>query len=212
LYPANDPGVHEEKQPMATLKDLIKGAPVHERRLELRSYPLENGRLIIEGWLRDERLVEGYHWNGAPRESGVVHWMCLRFLVGDWPLTILDAEGEMPDVPHELCPTTLEGIRRVVGLKIVAGYSEEVRRLFGGIRGCNHLTHLMMVMGTAALHGYWTQHSRKRRPIPGSLEEFEALPQLINSCALWGQDGPIMKNLKATIEASGKSDQTAKKP
>jgi hypothetical protein len=190
---------------MATLKDLIKGAPVHERRLELRSYPLEDGRLIIEGWLRDERLVDGYHWNGVPRDSGVVHWMCIRFLVGDWPLTILDAEGEMPNVPHQLCPSTLEGIKRAVGIKIVAGYSERIRRIFGGVRGCNHLTHLMMVMGTAALHGYWTQHSRERRPVPRSLEEFEALPQLLNSCALWGEDGPIMKDLKSAIEVSGKA-------
>ena len=197
---------------MATLKDLIRDTPIHERRLELRSYPMEDGRLIIEGWLRDERLVEGYHWNGVHREPGVVHWMCLRFLVGGQPLTILDVEGEMPDIPHEMCQSTLEGIKRVVGLKIVAGYSEKIRRLFGGTRGCNHLTHLMMVMGTAALHGYWTQQTRERQPVPRSLEEFEALPQLINSCALWGQDGPIMKNVKETIEASGKSDQPPKKP
>ena len=189
---------------MATLKELIKGAPVHERRLELRSYPLEDGRLIIEGWLRDERLVDGYHWNGVPRDHGVVHWMCIRFLVGDWPLTILDAEGEMPNVPHQQCPSTLEGIKRAVGIKIVAGYSEQIHRVFGGVRGCNHLTHLMMVMGTAALHGYWTQHSRERRPVPRSLDEFEALPQLLNSCALWGKDGPIMKDLKSAIEVSDK--------
>ena len=187
---------------MATLKELIKGAPVHERKLELRSYPLEDGRLIIEGWLRDERLVDGYHWNGVRRDPGVVHWMCIRFLVGDWPLTILEAEGEMPNVPHDLCPTTLEGIKRAVGIKIVAGYSEQIRKIFGGVRGCNHLTHLMMVMGTAALHGYWTHHSRKPRPIPKSLEEFEALPQLVNSCALWGADGPIMKDLKSAISSS----------
>ena len=190
---------------MGTLKELIKESPVHERQLTLRSYPLADGRLIVEGWLRDERLVEGYHWNGAPREPGVVHWMCIRFLVGDWPLTILEAEAEMPDIPHELCPSTLEGIERVVGLKIVTGYSEKVRGLFGGVKGCNHLTHLMMVMGTAALHGYWVQHSRKRRPMPRSLEEFEALPQLVNSCALWGEDGPIMKELRAAIEGSEKS-------
>ena len=188
---------------MTTLKEQIKGAPVHERRLELRTYPLENGRLIVEGWLRDERLIEGYHWNGVPRDPGVVHLMCIRFLVGDWPVTILDAEAEMPDVPHELCPTTLEGVKRAVGLQIDAGYSEQVRKIFGGVRGCNHMTHLMMVMGTAALHGYWTQHSREPRPVPGSLDEFDALPQLVNSCALWGEDGPIMKELKAAIAASG---------
>jgi Protein of unknown function (DUF2889) len=189
---------------MSTLKEMIKGPPVHERKLALRSYPLADGRLIIEGWLRDERLVDGYHWNGVRRDPGVVHWMCIRFMVGGWPLTILEAEGEMPDVPHDLCPTTLEGIKRVVGIKIVAGYSEQIRKVFGGIKGCNHLTHLMMVMGTAALHGYWTHHSRKPRPVPRSLEEFEALPQLVNSCALWGEDGPIMKDLKSAIESSAK--------
>ena len=166
--------------------------------------PWKMGDWIIEGWLRDERMVDGYHWNGVPRDPGVVHWMCIRFLVGDWPLTILDAEGEMPNVPHQLCPSTLEGIKRAVGIKIVAGYSEQIRRVFGGVRGCNHLTHLMMVMGTAALHGYWTQHSRERRPVPRSLDEFEALPQLLNSCALWGKDGPIMKDLKSAIEVSDK--------
>ena len=187
---------------MTPLKELIQDAPVHERKLELRSYPLEDGRIIVEGWLRDERLVDGFHWNGLPREPGVVHWMCIRFLVGGWPLTILEAEGEMPNVPHDRCPTTLEGIKRAVGIKIVAGYSEQIRKIFGGVRGCNHMTHLMMVMGTAALHGYWTQHSRKPRPVPRSLEEFEALPQLVNSCALWGEDGPIMKDLKSAILTS----------
>ena len=58
---------------MTPLKELIQDAPVHERKLELRSYPLEDGRIIVEGWLRDERLVDGFHWNGLPREPGVVH-------------------------------------------------------------------------------------------------------------------------------------------
>ena len=38
---------------MSMLKDLIREAPVHERRLELRTYPLDNGQLIVEGWLKD---------------------------------------------------------------------------------------------------------------------------------------------------------------
>jgi len=63
---------------MSRLKELIKGTPVHERRLELRTYPLENNQLIVEGWLRDERLVQGFHWNGEPRNPGVVHLMCVR--------------------------------------------------------------------------------------------------------------------------------------
>jgi hypothetical protein len=108
---------------MSTLKDLIKEAPVHERRLELRTYPLDNGQLIVEGWLRDDRLVRGYHWNGKPREAGAVHRMCVRMLIGGWPVTILDAEAEMPRTPHELCPSTLDSVKKIIGLQIVSGYS-----------------------------------------------------------------------------------------
>ena len=42
---------------MTRLKDLIQGTPVHERRLHFRTYPLNDERLIVEGWLRDERFV-----------------------------------------------------------------------------------------------------------------------------------------------------------
>jgi hypothetical protein len=184
---------------MSGLKELIKEAPVHERRLELRTYPLEKDQLVVEGWLRDERLVQGYHWNGKPRQPGVVHLMCVRMLIGGWPVTILDAEAEMPEIPHERCPSTLAGIKKIIGLPIVSGYSEMVNHLLGGVRGCNHLTHLIVVMGTAALHGYWTHYSRKRHPIPRSLDEFRGLSNLINSCKLWEEDGPIMDEIRAVL-------------
>lgn len=197
---------------MSRLGKLISKAPVHERRLELRTYPVENDQLVVEGWLRDERLVQGYHWNGEPREPGVVHRMCVRMLIGGWPVTILDAEAEMPKIPHELCPSTLDSVKKIVGLQIVSGYSEKVNQLLGGVRGCNHVTHLIVVMGTAALHGYWTHYSRQRHPIPRSLDEFRGLSNLINSCMLWGEDGPIMKEIRTILaDTSGESgsDQNA---
>ena len=185
---------------MSRLKELIEGAPVHERRLELRTYPLKDDQLVVEGQLRDERLVQGYHWNGEPRPPGVVHLMRVRMLIGGWPVTILDAEAEMPNTPHDLCPETLESVKKIVGLEIVSGYSEKVNHLLGGVRGCNHLTHLILVMGTAALHGYWTHYSRKRHPLPASMEEFRGLSSLINSCRLWGEDGPILQEIRETLE------------
>ena len=190
---------------MSMLKDLIKGAPVHERRLELRTYPLDNDQLIVEGWLKDDRLIQGYHWNGKLREPGAVHRMCVRMLIGGWPVTILDAEAEMPQTPHELCPTTLDSVKKIIGLQIVSGYSEKVSHLIGGVRGCNHMTHLIVVMGTAALHGYWTHYSRERHPIPRSLDEFMGLSNLVNSCALWGEDGPIMEEIRTVLAANSEA-------
>jgi hypothetical protein len=178
------------------LKNLIKEAPVHERLIEVRSYPLGEDQLIVEGRLRDERLIQGYDWNGEQCSPGIIHLMSVRLLVGDWPVTIFDAEAEMEEIPHRLCPTILEGVKKLIGLQIMSGYGEKVNNLLGGIRGCNHLTYLIVSMGTAALHGYWTSYSRIRHPIPRSLDEFTGLSNLINSCKLWKEDGPIIKEIK----------------
>jgi hypothetical protein len=187
---------------MPKLKDLIQDAPVHERRLEFRSYPVEDDRLVVEGWLRDEQLVPGYHWDGESRPVGTVHLLGVRMLVGGWPLHILDAEAEMHVVPHSQCPTTEESVKKIIGLSIVSGYSEEVRARIGGVRGCTHLTHLIVAMGTAALHGYWAQQSRSPRPVLRSLDEFPELAALRDSCKLWSKDGPLMQHVHDTIKRS----------
>jgi len=185
---------------MPNLKELIQEAPVHERKMDLRTYPLDDNRIIIEGWLRDERLMSGFHWDGRPRPPGVVHWMGVRLLIGDWPLTILEAEAEMPTVPHELCPTVLDGVKKLVGLSIASGYSNQIRRRLGGIKGCAHLTQLILAMGPAALHGLWAHLSRQPRPVPRSLEEISGLPYLINSCQLWREDGPFVREIKQKFQ------------
>jgi hypothetical protein len=185
---------------MNRLKGLIHDAPVHERRMEFRTYPLEENKVLVEGWLRDERLVEGYHWDGRKRSPGVVHWIGVRLLLGGWPLTILDAEAEMPEIPHELCPTTLDAVRKIIGVSIAPGFSDQVRKRLGGVRGCSHMTHLIVAMGPAALHGYWTQSSRTPRPVPRNLDEFPGLNYLVNSCQLWKKDGPLMRNIKTFLD------------
>ena len=155
----------------------------------------------MEGWLKDERMVPGFHWDGGPRPIGTVHWMCVRLLVGGWPLTILDAEAEMPDVPHPLCPTTLESVKKIVGLSIVSGYSEEVHKRLGGVQGCNDLRH-----PTSNGWARWfcmdigPQQSRELRPIPRSLDEFPGLDAVKNSCHLWREDGPLMEQIRDMIE------------
>ncbi len=191
---------------MSRLKDMIHQDPVHERRVELRTYPIENNRVIVEGWLRDERFVSGYHWDGQERPPGVVHWMCVRLLVGDWPLRILDAEAEMPGVPKDFCRDTRESVEKVVGLAIVSGFSDEVRRLIGGVKGCAHLTYLIVAMGPAALHGYWAQQSRLPRPVPRSIDEFSGLRYLVNSCRLWKEDGPMMELVRDSLEKREKGE------
>lgn len=189
------------------LKALIRDKAVHERAVKIRSYPLDDDRLIVEGLLRDQQLAPGYRWDGERNPAGVVHRIVVRIMAGGWPLGILDAEAEMPKIPHPLCPTTLESVKRIIGLTIASGFSNEVRKRLGSIRGCAHLTYLVTAMGTAAMHGYWIMRSKNPRPLPESLEGFRELPALINSCALWGKDGPLMRQIGETIERRGKHEK-----
>lgn len=190
---------------MSRLKDLAAGCkPVHQRHLEFKSCPLGEDRVLVEGWLRDDRLTTAYQWDGSVTEPGVIHWMGIRMIVEGHPLTITDIEAEMPGVPHERCPETIEAVKRLTGLAITAGYSREVARLTGGVAGCSHLTHLAIAMGPAALHGYWAEKARVRRSPPTSLDEMPGLSQLLNSCLLWRDGGPLMEKVKQVIEQGKK--------
>ena len=185
---------------MNRLRSLITEAPVHERKVEIKTYPLGEKEVIVEGWLTDKRLIEGYRWDGEKRSPEVVHRLGVIMRLGGWPLTILDAGAEMVNIPHGQCGVTLSSVAKIIGIAIVAGFTEEVRRRLGGVKGCTHLTYLIVAMAPAALHGFWTSASRVPPKIPGSLEEFPALKQLKNSCTLWREGGPLMKEIADTIE------------
>jgi hypothetical protein len=129
----------------------------------------------------------------------VVHRLGVRLLIGDRPPAILDAEADMVDIPHELCATVADSVKKIVGVAVAAGFSEQIRRRLGGVEGCSHLTHLILAMGPAILHGFWAQHSRQPRPLPRSREEVQGLPYLINSCQLWREEGPLLQLVDETI-------------
>jgi Protein of unknown function (DUF2889) len=181
-----------------SLKDLIQDGPIHSRILDFKTYPLDEERVIVAGKLKDERFLPFYNEAGRLAKEGVIHEMLLYLLIGGVPLIILEADAEMPQVPRDLCAETRESIRRIVGLEIKSGFSENVE-------GCAHLTHLLVVMVQAALHGYWAHKMSKPRPVPRSLNEIDGLPYLVNSCRLWREDGPIVQELKEMIEESNRT-------
>lgn len=192
-----------------SLKDLAAGkSPLHQRSITVKSYPVEGFKVLVEGWLHDERLVPIYrHWDSKPREEGPVHGLCVRMLIGSYPLTILDAEAEMPTTPNSQCIAAQEGIKRIIGQQIRSGYSERIRDLIGGAAGCTHLTHLAVVMGPAALHGFWTLYAQNPRPAPKTFDEIEGLEYLINSCHLWTPDGPYISELKEMIKTLAEEEK-----
>ncbi len=185
---------------MRSLKHRIKGEPIHRRLLDLRTFPAGDDKVIVEGSLRDERFRAVYELSVKKRDKGVIHDLVIRLLVGGSPLKIEDAEAEMPHVPHELCKTTRESVRKIIGLEIRSGFGERVHKAIGGVRGCAHLTHLVIVLVQEALHGYWTHKMSKPGLPPRSLEDIDGLEYLVNSCSLWRRNGPLIKEIEGFIE------------
>jgi hypothetical protein len=61
------------------------------------------------------------------------------------------------------------------------------------------MTFLVMALGPAAMHGFWTMKSKTRNPLPKSLEEFSGLSALMNSCALWRKEGPMIRHIREKL-------------
>jgi hypothetical protein len=72
-----------------SLKELIKGDPIHSRMLDFKTYPLDEERVIVAGKLKDERLLPFYDEAGQLAKGGVIHEMLLYLLIGGMPLIIL---------------------------------------------------------------------------------------------------------------------------
>ena len=67
-----------------------KGKKVHTRNIEVSTYAYDGQRIIVEGFLKDDRFQEFHMITGETRPGGVVHHMAIRLLVSCSNLLIED--------------------------------------------------------------------------------------------------------------------------
>jgi hypothetical protein len=124
--------------------------PLHKRAIEINGYRRADGLYDIEGRLvdtkpHDFRLAAGVRKAGEP-----IHSMWLRITI-DRNLVIVDAEARMDAVPYvDHCDTIEPAYRKLVGLAIRPGYQQKLKELFGGVKGCTHVTELAAALATGA--------------------------------------------------------------
>jgi hypothetical protein len=164
---------------------------IHTRRIEVASYDCGRDGIIVEGSLKDDRLKPIHRSDGKQVEPGRVHHMIVRMQVRGPNLTIEDIDVEMPTVPYEECRETLTSLEPVIGLQIASGFTNEVKDLVGGAKGCAHLVALLVSMASAAVQGAWTAVSR--RPADPSGYRERAMEAIVDTCSVWRRDGPKLK-------------------
>jgi hypothetical protein len=164
---------------------------VHNREISIRTFDLGDHSILVEGSLIDHQHRP---WpNEASEEPKPVHHMVIRLKVKGPEMLIEQAEATMPYHPREECPVVLPWIRKLEGSRIAAGFSMKVKRIIGNIKGCAHLTSLVTAMGPSAVQGYWAAYGVESERM--SLHD-EAVKNIINTCYLWREDGPLVKDLQ----------------
>ena len=169
---------------------------VHNRAISIRTSDLGDHTILVEGDLIDHRYRS--RQNEALEEPELVHHMVIRLKVKGPGMLIEQAEATMPHYPREGCPVVLPWIRNLEGLRITAGFSMKVKRVIGNIQGCAHLTSLVIAMGPSAVQGYWAAYGVGRERM--SPRE-QAIKNVINSCYLWREGGPLVKELQEASES-----------
>jgi len=123
--------------------------------------------------------------------------MWLRITV-DNELNIHDAEAIILASPYKMCPDITDNYKKLIGLKIKAGWRREVNKVVGGIKGCTHLVELLSPIATTAFQTIYPIISdeyaiNEKGTNKDNNSKIEEKPVLLNSCHTYAADSPIAK-------------------
>ncbi len=171
----------------------VKRMLLHTRSIRCEGYEREDGQWDIEASLLDTRSFE------LPLPFGVVlgpteplHQMGLRITVNR-DLIIREVEALTAHGPSPECKDIADTYRQLLGLRITAGFSSEVKRLFGGRFGCTHLTDLIGPLATTAMQTLWAAQIRNAACGVDVSIRIGSPEKLINSCHAFRSDGEITR-------------------
>jgi hypothetical protein len=167
---------------------------MHTRRIECVGYKREDGLWDIEGHLTDTKPYSFPNdHRGVIGAGEPVHNMWLRLTMTDH-YEIQDVEAVTDGSPFAICPNITPNYKKLIGLKIGAGWTREVNKRLGGVHGCTHLRELLKPLATTAyqtINGARLREYRlagKARPVPK-----KGPPRQLNTCYAFAEDGEVVK-------------------
>ena len=170
-----------------------KGQKIRARHIDIATFEGTDDCVVVEGIFKDDRFFDMYLHTGKISPPGTIHHMVIRMEVSIPQLIIRDIEVELPSVPHKICRELQQSLDPVRGLPIASGFTRKAKDLVGGTKGCYHLLSLLTAMAPAVTQGAWSQMARE--PLPPENHGPKALKRLKNTCWVWREDGPLIKEI-----------------
>ena len=157
------------------------------RKISFEAGEGEGGRLAVAGTLLDHRLGELIRHIEIEAEVGLEDGRIHRL------------EGAMPRITHEECPQALKTLERLVGERIVPGFTALVRSVVGSPLGCTHLAVLVTNLGHVSVQGRGAMAVVRFGEGEEGLEEMRRQAValgIVGNCYTWREDGPMMRRFK----------------
>lgn len=168
--------------------------PLHDRTYAVQVFRRDAGCIVVHGEVHDVK-PPGLYVDDDP-EPLSMHRMRVALDV-DYPALVVRAvDVEFGDFPQTLCPNIADAYDALVGVSITRGFTHRVRELFGGPRGCAHVTALLQAMAPAVVQSTWSMGilnerettAGEGRPPAGSRRQ----PPPADSCHVWATGGELV--------------------
>ena len=132
----------------------VERTRMHVRSVQLDGYKRVDGLWDIEARLTD---VKGHDYPISSKtipQGEAVHDMWVRVTI-DHKMNVVDAAACTDAMPYDgMYDTIHPAYAQLIGLNLFHGFRKAVKDLFGGTRGCSHITELVMFLPTAALQTF----------------------------------------------------------
>jgi len=165
---------------------------LHVRQLEFRGFRRSDGLFEIEGQLFDRKPNDDFTPPSGARTvaaGDAIHDIGLR-LVFDEDLVIRAVTTSLRAFPYRECPGGGDSLQGLVGLRIAAGWSSEVRKRLPAGDTCAHLREILVPLASAAM-----QTMQKRRLHLRDAVDASGRPVKIDSCHAYGASRELVMQL-----------------
>jgi len=165
--------------------------PVHTRTITCTAFVRDDSLVDVEGTLLDIKhqpfvLAE----RGVVAAGEAIHEMKFVLTI-DHDFVIRDAKAVTLQSPFKICSAINESYRQLIGLRIEPGFTRQVKQLFKGVAGCQHLTELLSPMVATAFQVKWAAKDNyiDKNSDDNSINQTTPL----DGCHALRQDGEVVK-------------------
>ena len=163
---------------------------MHEREYDFAGYRRDDGLWDIEGHMTDVKAY-GFpnDFRGTIEAGEPLHDMWIRLTVDEHPI-VRAIEATTAASPYAVCPAITPNFKRMIGVRVGAGWRAAIRERLGGAEGCTHLVEMLGAMGTVTFQTLYPVLAKQAKGLPR-----RGKPPLLDSCHAYSSDGDIAKRL-----------------